>query len=103
MEPNQVGLVAFAVPRDLQEIVNAVESRLAGQIVRNVVDGDRRNRIDNDVSIVHRVAAADLDMEPRPDAYAALDSPAPDAVAQAFREHHGSQPSASPSPQPLAS
>jgi hypothetical protein len=101
MEADQVGLVAFAVPRDLQEIVNAVESRLAGQIVRNVVDGDRRNRIDNDVSIVHRVAAAYLDMEPRPDAYAALDSPAPDTVAQAFREHHGSQPSASP--EPLAS
>jgi len=88
MEPNQVGLLAFAVPRDLQEIVNAVESRLAGQIVSDVVDGNRRNRIDDDVSIVHRVAAADLDMEPRPDAYAALDSPAPDTVAQPFREHH---------------
>ena len=88
MEPNQVGLVAFAVPRDLQEIVNTVESRLAGQIVRDVVDGNRRNRVDDDVPLVHRVAAANLDMEPCPDADAALDSPAPDSVAKPFGEHH---------------
>ena len=88
MEPNKVSLVAFAVPRDLQEIVNAVESRFAGQIVRDVVEGDRRNRIDNDVSIVHRVAAAHLDMQPRPNAYAASDSPAPDPRAKALGEHH---------------
>jgi hypothetical protein len=88
MEPNQVRLIAFAVPRDLQEIVNTVESRLARQIVRDVVDGNRRNRVDDDVSIVHRVAATDLDVEPRPDAHAALDSPAPDSVAKPFGEHH---------------
>ena len=90
MEPNQVGLLAFAMPRDLQQVGNAVESRLAGQIVRDVVDGNRRNRIDDDVSIVHRVAASHLDVGPHPDADAALDSPAADSVAKAFREHHGS-------------
>ena len=95
MESNQVGLVAFAVPRDLQEIVNAVESRLSGQIVRDLVDGNRCNRIHDDVPIIHRVAAAHLDMEPRPDADAASDSPAPDPLAKAFREHHDA---ASPSP-----
>ena len=88
MEPNQVGLVALAVPRDLQEIVNAVESRFACQIVRDVVDGNRRNRIDHDMPIVHRVAAAHLDLKPRPYADAAFDPPAPDSVAKAFREHH---------------
>ena len=92
MEPNQVGLVAFAVPCDLQEIVNAVESGLAGQIVRDVVDGNRRNRIDDDMSIVHRVAAAHLDLEPRPYADAAFDPPAPDPVAKSFGEHHYCQP-----------
>jgi len=89
MEANQVGLLAFAVPRDLQEIVNAVEPRFARQIVRDVVDGNRRNRIDDDVSIVHRVAAAHFDMQPRPDADAAFDSAAPDPLAKAFSEHHG--------------
>ena len=88
MEPNQVSLLAFAVPRDLEEIVNAVESRLAGQIVRDVVDGNWRNRIDDDVSIVHRVAAAHFDMEPHPDADAASDSPAPDPRTKALGEHH---------------
>jgi len=88
MEANQVGLVAFAVPRDLQEIVHAVESGLAGQIVRDVVDGNRRNRIDDDMSIVHRVAAAHLDLKPRPYADAALDPPAPDPVTKSFGEHH---------------
>src|SRR5262249_40975803 len=81
-------LIAFAVPRDLQQIGNAVESRLAGQIVRDVVDGNRRNRIDDDVSILHRVAAADLHLEPRPDADAAFDSPAPNSPAKPFGEHH---------------
>ena len=95
MESNQVGLVAFAVPSDLQQIGNTLESRLARQIVRDVVDGNRRNRIDDDVSIVHRVAAAHLHMESRPDADAASDSPAPDPLAKAFREHHDA---ASPSP-----
>jgi hypothetical protein len=88
MESNQVGLVAFAVPRDLQQIGNAVKSGLASQVVRDVVDGNRRNRIDDDVSIVHRVAAAHLHMEPRPDADAAPDSPAPDPLAKPFGEHH---------------
>src|SRR5262245_25997275 len=103
MEPNQVGLVAFAMPRDLQQVGNAVESRLAGQIVRDVVDGNRRNRIDDDVSILHRVAAAHFHLEPRPDADAAFDSPAPDPPAKPFGEHHDAAPTSirlAPSPKP---
>ena len=90
MEPNQVGLVAFAMSRDLHQVGNAIESRLAGQIVRDVVEGNRRNRIDDDVPILHRVAAAHLHLEPRPDANAAFDSAAPDPLAKAFGEHHDS-------------
>ena len=76
MEPNQVHPVAFAMSRHLQQIVHAVESRLTGQIERDVVDGDRRDRVDDDVAVLHRVATTDLHMRPRPDIVSATLDPA---------------------------
>jgi hypothetical protein len=40
-------------------------------------------------------------VEPRPDADAALDSPAADSVAKAFGKHHGRTHQLAPSPWPL--
>ena len=93
MEPNQVHLVAAAVSRDSQQIIHALEPRFTGQIVRDVADGDRRNRIHDDVALVHLVATTHLYMETLPDANAASDSPAPDSLAKAFGEHHMEMPS----------
>lgn len=45
MEPNQVHVVTAAVSRDLQQIIYALEPRLTGQIVRDICEGNRRNRI----------------------------------------------------------
>ena len=88
MEPNQVHLVAAAVSCDSQHIIHALEPRFTGQIVRDVGDGDRRNRIHDDVALVHPVTTTHLYMGTRPDANAASDSPAPDSLSKAFGEHH---------------
>src|SRR5688572_8951892 len=88
MEPNQVHLVAGAVSCDSQQIIHALESRFTRQIVRDVGDGNRRNRIHDDVALVHPVTTTNLYMGTRPDANAASDSSAPDSLAKAFGEHH---------------
>jgi hypothetical protein len=88
MEPNQVHLVATAVFCDSQQIIHALEPRFTGQIVRDVGDGHRLNRIHDDVALIHPVTTTHLYMGPRPDANAASDSPAPDSLAKAFGEHH---------------
>src|SRR5512132_4070298 len=88
MEPNQVHLVAAAMSRDSQQIIHALEPRFTGQIQCDVGDGNRRNRIHDDVALVHRVPTTHLYMGTRPDANAASDSPVPDSVAKAFGEHH---------------
>jgi hypothetical protein len=88
MEPNQVHLVAAAVFCDSQQIIHALDPRFTGQIVGDVADGNRRNRIDDDVALVHPVTTANLYVGTRPDANAASDPPAPDSLAKAFGEHH---------------
>src|SRR5688572_3107138 len=88
MESNQVHVVAAAVSCDSQQIIDALEPRFAGQIVRDIGNRHRRNRIDDDVAVVHLVTTAHLYMGTRPDANTASDSPAPDSLAKSFGEHH---------------
>src|SRR5207247_8675524 len=68
VKPNQVDILAAAVFCDLQEIVNAFEPRFTRQIVSDVANGYRIDRIDDDVALVHGVAAAHFDVRTRPDA-----------------------------------
>lgn len=88
MESNQVHLVAFSVSRDLQQIIHALEPRFAGQILRDVGNSNRRNRIHDDVALIHPVTTAHLYMGTRPDTNTARDYPEPDPRAKAFCEHH---------------
>src|SRR5262245_38159002 len=88
VESNQVDVVAATMPGDAQQVVHAVEARLASQTVGNVGERDRLNRIDDDVAVVHRVTATHPDMRAHPDANAASDSPAPDSLAEVLAEHH---------------
>jgi hypothetical protein len=88
MKPNQVDLVAASMSCGLQQIVHALEPRFTGEITGNVCERDGLDCIHDDVAVVHLVAATYPDMGTRPDANAAPDSPAPDALAQAFSEHH---------------
>ena len=88
MEPNQVRLIASAVPCDSQQIIYALEPGFAGQIVRDFGKGNRRNRIHDDVAVVHPVATTDLDVRIRPDANAASDPSPPNSFAKVFGEEH---------------
>jgi hypothetical protein len=89
MEANQVHLVAAPVFCDSQQIINTLEPRFAGQIVRDVVEGNRHYRIHNDVAFIHPVTTAYFYMGTRPNANAAFDYPEPDSRVKAFGEHHG--------------
>ena len=88
MEPNQVHLVAAAVSGDSQQVLHALEPRFTGEIAGHVGDGDRRNRIHDDVAIIHPVTTIYPDMGSRPDANAAPDPPAPDPFPKALGKHH---------------
>ena len=88
MKPDQVDVVAATVFGDSQQILHALESRLTGEIIGDVADRHRRDRIDDDVAVVHRVAATHLDVRAHPDANAASDAPAADALAKLFGEDH---------------
>src|SRR5205807_9858499 len=90
VEPNQIDVVAPAVPRDPEQIVHAVEPRLAGQFIADVLDSNRRDRIDDDVRLVHAITAAHSYMRTRPDADAAPEPCALDPVTKAFGEQHRS-------------
>ena len=87
-EPNQEHLVTGAVSCDSQQIIQAVEPRFTGQIVRDLGHPDRSDRLHDDMAVVHPVTTTHLDMGMRPDANAASDSPAPDSLAKAFGEDH---------------
>ena len=70
------------------QVVHAVEPRLLCQIVRDFIDGNRLNRIHDDVTFVHLVTTTYLDLKTLPDADGASDSPAADSLAKALGEHH---------------
>jgi len=88
MEPNQVHLVAASVSCDFQQIIHAFEPRFAGQIVRNVGESNRRNRIHYDVALIHRITTTHLYTRTLPDTNTAFDYPEPDSRAKTFGEHH---------------
>src|SRR6478735_8636531 len=78
MEPNQVDVVTGAVSGGFEQILHAGEARFARQIVGDIRQANRPDRLHDNLPLVHAIAAARLDMGPLPDADAALDSPAPD-------------------------
>lgn len=88
MKADQVDVPAGSMFRDIEQSLHAVESGFAREIVRDVLQGDPRDRVDDDVTVVHRVAAADFDVEMLPDADAATDSSAADSFSKLFREDH---------------
>ena len=64
----------------LQQVLDALETRFTGQIVGDVLEFNRRNRVHHDVAIVHGVTTAHFDVGTRPDANAASDPSAPDSL-----------------------
>src|SRR5437660_7222802 len=88
MEPDQVHVRAGTMLRGLEQVLHAVETRLPRQVIGDVADLDRYDRVHHDTSIVHGVTAARLDLGALPDPDAASDPPTPDALTKPFAEHH---------------
>lgn len=88
MEANQVDVIAAAVSCRLEQVRPAAETGLSREIVGDIPQMNRRNRIHDDVPVVHGVTTARLDVRPSPDANAALDPSAPNSLAKTFGEHH---------------
>ena len=88
MESNQVHIIAASVFCNAQQILHTLEPGFPSDIVSNVFHRNLRNRIDDNMSLVHRVTTADFYMRPLPDANAGLDSAVSYSVAKFFGEHH---------------
>jgi hypothetical protein len=88
METDQIHVVAAPVPRDAQQLLDAREAGFTRQILGDVFDRNLRDRVDDNVPIVHPIAIADLHARTRPDANGASDSPAADAFAKMLGELH---------------
>jgi hypothetical protein len=88
-EADQVDLVAGAVFGNFQQVENAEETRFAGKLGRDVGEADGLDRIDFDFTFFHAITAAHLHVWARPDANAAGDVSATNAIAKALGEHHG--------------
>ena len=87
-EPNQEHLVAGAVFCDSQQIIHAFEPGFTREIVRDVADPDRSDRIDDDVAVIHPVTTTYLDMGTGPDSDSASYSPASYSLSKGFSEKH---------------
>lgn len=89
VEPDQVDILAFTVPRDLQQIADPEEAGLARELRRNLCKFDGLDGVDFYLAFVHPVAATGLDVGTSPDPNAAGNVSPADSFAQAFREDHG--------------
>ena len=88
MKSDEVNILAGAVSRGVEQGLDALESRLTREIVGDIGKIDRRDGIHHDVTVVHSITAADLDVRPGPDADTAFDAATPDALTEVFSELH---------------
>ena len=88
MESNEIDILAFTVPGNLQQIDETEETRLARQLRGDIGKTDRLDRIDLNLAFFHAVPDAHFDMGARPDSNAASDFPAANSLAKPLGEHH---------------
>jgi hypothetical protein len=74
--------------RDLEQVQNAKESRLARQFRSNIWKPYWLNRIDFNLAFLHTVSRAYSDAGMHPDAHTASDLSAPYPLAKPLSEHH---------------
>jgi hypothetical protein len=88
VEPNQIDIFAFTVLRDFEQIDDSQKPRLSRQLWRDIRKANRFDGIDFDLTFLHRVSRADLDMGTRPDPDAASNLPLTNSLPKALRENH---------------
>ena len=74
--------------RRFEQVLHTVEAGFARESAGNLREPNPLDQIDDNVSLVHGVPAARLDVWPHPDADAARDPPASNSFAKTFRENH---------------
>jgi hypothetical protein len=88
VEPDQINILAPTVFRDLEQVQNAKESRLARQFRSNIWKSYWLNRIDLNLAFLHTVPRAYSDVGTRPDSHTASDFSATYSLAKSFSERH---------------
>jgi len=74
--------------RDLEQVQNAKESRLARQFRSNIWKPYRFNRIDFNLAFLHTVSRAYSDARAHPDSHTASNFSPPYPLAKPLSEHH---------------
>jgi hypothetical protein len=88
VESNQIDILAFTVLRDLEQIDDTEEARLARQLRSDIRKTDRLDRIDLDLTFFHGVTGAHFDVGTRPYPDTASDFAATNSLAKPPGEHH---------------
>jgi hypothetical protein len=88
MEADEVDILAFTVPRDLQQIGEAGESGFSRESRRNLRKLDRLDGVDLDLAFVHTVTGAGPNARTTPNANAAGNLSPTDSFAKTFGEDH---------------
>ncbi|HUR83022.1 MAG TPA: hypothetical protein VM733_19845 [Thermoanaerobaculia bacterium] len=96
MKRDEVNVSPASVSGHFQEIGYRLEAAGACDIVGEILDPDRRDRVDFDRASFQTVLPAHRDARLMPDANGARDRAGPDAIAQVFDEEH--QPATSDTP-----
>src|SRR6266850_4368794 len=88
VESNQIDVVAATVFRDREEVDHIFETRTSRQVWSDVGQTDRPNRIDFDLTLIHAVAPANLDVGTRPDSDTARDGASSHSLSEPLGEDH---------------
>jgi hypothetical protein len=83
---DEVDVLAAPVLGHLHQIVDVAEPALARELRRDIIEGDRHDRVDLDLAVFEGVAFARRHPRTNPHPDAAGDRAAADSIAQIFRE-----------------
>ena len=88
MKADEVDLVPTAVFRGPEQILHAEKAGFPRQFARDVSQANRHDGVHDNLTVIHAIAAAHLDVRPRPDTNAASNPAASNCFAYTLREYH---------------
>lgn len=88
MKTNQINLVTSPMSGNAKQFLHARETGLTREVVRDVLERDLGDRIDNDMPIVHSIPVANLHPRAGPDANRASDAASANPLAKVLGELH---------------
>ena len=90
VKPNKIDTLAFTVLRNLQQIDDTQETRLARQLWSDIRKTNRLDGIHLDLTFFHTVSPTDFDVGTRPYSDTTSDFSATNALAKSLAEDHES-------------